>query len=284
MLDKNLKWNQQHRRLSSKNKTIIKKDDVKSLPKPPQAQEKPSQIEQKQEETKDNEEDSESIKSENSEKSIIEPSSKQVVIEQIVEEEKEDENYKEVAILPAGTSFGELALISHKPRAATIRAKVDSHFAVLEKADYQKVYGVIQEKILNRKVNFFKNLTIFSDWTRGAVAKATYYFTEKEYSRGHLVYKELDIWKHTYVVIEGEFEATKSTRMVNEAEEEEHIMKEYVKQIKPSNRLNKSKLEEIQKNRAHRKRESLFESWDRRIRPQTGNNSSFGSSMSHKQK
>ena len=254
------------------------------MPKPPQAEEKPSQAEQKQEENKDNGEDSESIKSENSEKSIIEPSSKQVFIEQIVEEEKEDENYKEVAILPAGASFGELALISHKPRAATIRAKVDSHFAILEKADYQKVYGVIQEKILNRKVNFFKNLTIFSDWTRGAVAKATYYFTEKEYSRSHLVYKELDPWKHTYVVIEGEFEATKSTRMVNEAEEEEHIMKEYVKQIKPSNRLNKSKLEEIQKNRAHRKRESLFESWDRKIRPQTGNNSSFGSSMSHKQK
>ena len=61
-------------------------------------------------------------------------------------------NYQEIIVLPAGASFGELALISNKPRAATIRAKEDWHFAVLEKQDYQKVYGVIQEKILNRKI------------------------------------------------------------------------------------------------------------------------------------
>ena len=66
--------------------------------------------------------------------------------------EEDMHNYNEVAILPTGESFGELALISNKPRAATIRAKEDCHFAVLEKSDYQKVYGVIQEKILNRKV------------------------------------------------------------------------------------------------------------------------------------
>lgn len=119
---------------------------------PNQADQKANENDQKQEDgDKDN--DEESIKSENSQKSDKQPAPPEVIIEEVVEE---DENYKEVVVLPAGTSFGELALISHKPRAATIRAKVDCHFAVLEKADYQKVYGVIQEKILNRKVNFFK--------------------------------------------------------------------------------------------------------------------------------
>lgn len=39
------------------------------------------------------------------------------------EEDDEEEKFTEVATLKAGSSFGELALISSKPRAATIRAK-----------------------------------------------------------------------------------------------------------------------------------------------------------------
>ena len=35
-----------------------------------------------------------------------------------------------------GKSFGELALMTSKPRAATIQCKKDSEFAVLEKNDY----------------------------------------------------------------------------------------------------------------------------------------------------
>lgn len=59
-------------------------------------------------------------------------------------------HYISVASLTVGHSFGELALISHKPRAATIRAAEDCEFAVLDKADYQRVYGKIQEKKLNK--------------------------------------------------------------------------------------------------------------------------------------
>ncbi len=46
-----------------------------------------------------------------------------------------DENHdglQTVAVLKAGASFGELALISKQPRAATIRALKDCHFMVLE--------------------------------------------------------------------------------------------------------------------------------------------------------
>ena len=46
------------------------------------------------------------------------------------------DQFQEVAILPNEWSFGELALISEQPRASTIRAKTDSHFAVLEKEDF----------------------------------------------------------------------------------------------------------------------------------------------------
>ena len=59
----------------------------------------------------------------------------------------------EVGELTDGSSFGELALISNKPRAATIRAKTPWYLAVLGKKDYLKVYGV---RVL------FKNKNIYS--------------------------------------------------------------------------------------------------------------------------
>jgi cAMP-dependent protein kinase regulator/cGMP-dependent protein kinase 2 len=43
-----------------------------------------------------------------------------------------------------GKSFGELALISNKPRAATIRCLKDCHFAVIEKQNYEKVLQKIE--------------------------------------------------------------------------------------------------------------------------------------------
>ena len=44
-----------------------------------------------------------------------------------------NEDYMEVGELTTGSSFGELALISNKPRAATIRAKTHWYLAVLGK-------------------------------------------------------------------------------------------------------------------------------------------------------
>ena len=44
-----------------------------------------------------------------------------------------NEDYIEVGELTTGSSFGELALISNKPRAATIRAKTHWYLAVLWK-------------------------------------------------------------------------------------------------------------------------------------------------------
>ena len=46
------------------------------------------------------------------------------------------DNFKEIARLEDGKSFGELALIVAKPRMATIRCECDSHFAILEKKDF----------------------------------------------------------------------------------------------------------------------------------------------------
>ena len=98
--------------------------------------------------------------------------------------------FTEVAILPPYCSFGELALISNKPRAATIRAKSDCHFAVLGKDDYQKILGSMQLKRLYQKVDFLKTIPMFSKWHKEALIKLSYFFKEKKFKRNYSVFKE----------------------------------------------------------------------------------------------
>jgi hypothetical protein len=43
---------------------------------------------------------------------------------------------REIAQLSDGNSFGELALINGSPRTATVKAILNSHFAVLESEDF----------------------------------------------------------------------------------------------------------------------------------------------------
>lgn len=44
--------------------------------------------------------------------------------------------YREVSKLSEGKTFGELALIIHKPRMATIKCETNAYFAVLGKYDF----------------------------------------------------------------------------------------------------------------------------------------------------
>lgn len=47
--------------------------------------------------------------------------------------------FVEVITLTEGQSFGELALINSKPRAATIRAVTDCSFGVISRYDYKRI-------------------------------------------------------------------------------------------------------------------------------------------------
>ena len=48
---------------------------------------------------------------------------------------------KDVGEIKEGGSFGELALMEGKPRAATIILRKDTHFAVLQKRHYELILG-----------------------------------------------------------------------------------------------------------------------------------------------
>lgn len=49
----------------------------------------------------------------------------------------------EIKILEKGTSFGELALLENKPRAATVACKENCHFATLERQYFDQILSIL---------------------------------------------------------------------------------------------------------------------------------------------
>ena len=111
---------------------------------------------------------------------------------------------KEVAVLTAGQSFGEMALINDKPRYFSVKCLEQTFLSVLRKEDY-KIIAKIQEKQINEKVDFIKHLAPFKNWTRIAVQKLSYFFKSYSYKKGKNVYLEGDLPTDVYIIRNGEF-------------------------------------------------------------------------------
>ena len=111
-----------------------------------------------------------------------------------------------------GASFGELALIHLKPRAATIICKEDCYFATLDRQGYDKVLKRIHQNQLNANVKFLQSIPFFARWTKVSVAKFSYLFEKLSFKRNQIVYKEGDLCTHVYLVLSGEFEVKKRVR------------------------------------------------------------------------
>lgn len=119
----------------------------------------------------------------------------------------------EVAQLSAGESFGELSLMETmmKPRAATIRCKEDSHFAVLDKKPYQEILGLAEKKKLDLQIDFLHGLDVFRDvgWTRHAIKPIILLFKHQKFPLGHVVYNEGEQSDLIMVIRTGEVKFTK---------------------------------------------------------------------------
>ena len=120
--------------------------------------------------------------------------------------EEQEDPFIVVGSKRKGESFGEYALISNRPRLATIRCVRDTFFAVLDKLSYQRVFARLEEIALNEKIDFLKAIPCFSHWARHALAKLTFYLLERKYIRHHAVFKEGQPSEYVYMVLEGEFE------------------------------------------------------------------------------
>lgn len=115
---------------------------------------------------------------------------------------------QEVRQLLSGESFGELALITNNTRAATVICKSDCHFAVLEKSDYLRILGKLEQQKLEDVVEFLQSLPLFRGWRKLQIQRVSYYFQPVKYIRKQVVYRCKDPPTHVYIIKSGEFELT----------------------------------------------------------------------------
>ena len=112
----------------------------------------------------------------------------------------------EVGVIGKGGTFGELALITNRPRAATIKVKdKDSHFATLSRQDYLIVLKKIEEKRIKNITAFFQSLPFFKMLTTRTIQKLQLFFHIEEYTRGRTVFQIGDQSENIYIVKSGEF-------------------------------------------------------------------------------
>lgn len=116
---------------------------------------------------------------------------------------------KMVSIVEKGASFGELALINNKPRAATIQASAPVIWAVLTRKSYETIIKPIEERILNEKIGFLKSFPFLQHLSKQTLSKLTYTVEEFKYNRGNTVYNEGDKSEGVYLIYKGEFQIYK---------------------------------------------------------------------------
>ena len=134
----------------------------------------------------------------------LDPKKPLVQTEDVAEEEPEE---IVVAQLGAQMGFGELALITNSPRAATVRAAGVTYLMVFIREEYQNIVGGGLSKALEEKRNFFKGVSIFQQTEKNMqsthLQNLIYFFQPKTFQKDEVVYREGDKATHCFLIKDG---------------------------------------------------------------------------------
>ena len=112
---------------------------------------------------------------------------------------------KEVNRIGDGSSFGEAALIPGKSalRNASILCVENSYFAVLDKANYERIIGEHQQKSMNEKLLFFKRFFLFSVMPDDTIKTILPLMDQRFYSYRHCLFKQGEQVNTVYFIRSG---------------------------------------------------------------------------------
>merc|ERR1712096_97175 len=129
-----------------------------------------------------------------------------------LEEEKE---MIEMAVLEAGYSFGELALVNHEPRSATIKCLENCYFAVLSRNDFEVILGKSEKNKLNEIVKFFQSQYFLNHCAKPFISKVINHFKLVHFKQKQVILSEGEEAKYFYLIQNGNFKFTKKREQDN---------------------------------------------------------------------
>eukprot|EP00347_Sterkiella_histriomuscorum_P010646 403375474 len=121
----------------------------------------------------------------------------------------------EVVQFHQGKSFGELALITNKPRAARIKCLTDCHFAVMSKHEYNRCLAKIENKTRVMTIQFLSEIPFFTTWSTTQLGKILSSFSVIKFKRGAILFREGTPNEDIYIVKSGEFKGTRNILIRN---------------------------------------------------------------------
>ncbi|KAL4478319.1 hypothetical protein ABPG72_009555 [Tetrahymena utriculariae] len=119
-----------------------------------------------------------------------------------------DENifkYFHVSNLGEGRVFGDLGILTKKPRAATIVCNEDCYFGVLNVEDYSKILMDQKKKKMQKGIKFLAS-TINISLSIEKMAKISQFFEKRLFASGERIFEEGDQVQHIYIIKRGEVE------------------------------------------------------------------------------
>jgi cGMP-dependent protein kinase len=111
--------------------------------------------------------------------------------------------YKPLTYLKDNDFFGEIALIFHTTRTASIIAAEDCHLVYLSSDDYKNVFGDDIINLMNKSEYITR---LFPALDKKMILKFCYMLEEKTYAHGEYIYREGMDPDSMYIIKKGEVE------------------------------------------------------------------------------
>ncbi len=83
-------------------------------------------------------------------------------------------NYQLAKIYEAGEGFGEIAIMNHEARTATMVCREDTHLMQLSRESFEILLGNYYNFVVKEKLKFLTSFEIFRSCTRGELQSLLY--------------------------------------------------------------------------------------------------------------
>ncbi|KAG9391328.1 cAMP/cGMP-dependent protein kinase [Carpediemonas membranifera] len=117
------------------------------------------------------------------------------------------------ATLTKGDQFGELALLSNKPRAASILCVEDMECATLRRADYTRILLTVEKRKQFTRFTFLRKHPVLSSLPDETLRRLTDVSATKQFNTGHVICKEGDPKaSHVFFIVSGNVAVLKKVK------------------------------------------------------------------------